>query len=241
MFCYKDSEVGEVHLNLEDHVDEDDVRAVRVGETIHVAYLLHDDYTPGDPITDSDGQGRLETLDYRHALGLDRYGNPNFEHEYEVVKTLMYGDRDTSSSEDNDIEKAAMSLWEAKAEKGLVGTLYAEPLERRHDGVLQQCDRDEAELTWVPDKYYLENINSFPEAERMAKHKEYFESILAEYNKWASGDVWGIVQEEYDLTTQMRIGESDSCWGFIGKEYAEEERDSMIKIFTNRENNCCTT
>lgn len=47
------------------------------------------------------------------------------------------------------------------------------------------------------------------------------QSLIEEWNQYLSGDVYGIVKEEYD-TNKKQINK-DSCWGFYGQEYALEE------------------
>lgn len=48
------------------------------------------------------------------------------------------------------------------------------------------------------------------------------ESELGEWQKWAQGDVYGVVVED-------AAGEQvDSCWGFYGYEYAEQEAERML-------------
>lgn len=60
--------------------------------------------------------------------------------------------------------------------------------------------------------------------------QEAIEGEIREYRAWAEGDVWGYVIErivdwdrrdgEGSMTTWEHV---DSCWGFIGYEYAEQE------------------
>jgi hypothetical protein len=49
------------------------------------------------------------------------------------------------------------------------------------------------------------------------------ESLIAEWNQYLSGDVWGYVIED-DNGTHI-----DSCWGFYGREYCEQEAQSALK------------
>lgn len=54
-------------------------------------------------------------------------------------------------------------------------------------------------------------------AAKRAKALESLKSIITEFPSWLSGDCYGYIIEDVD-------GEHlDSCWGFIGHEYAEEE------------------
>lgn len=61
-------------------------------------------------------------------------------------------------------------------------------------------------------------------AELMQRARSYADAVLNEYESWCNGDCWGIVNAVFDETGGL-ISE-DSCWGYIGREYAEEELDS---------------
>ncbi|MFA5311703.1 MAG: hypothetical protein WC375_00125 [Methanomassiliicoccales archaeon] len=59
---------------------------------------------------------------------------------------------------------------------------------------------------------------------RIAERKiarEFAESTINEFNHWANGDCYGIVVEWFDAEG-IQI-DNDSCWGFIGYEYAKKE------------------
>lgn len=47
------------------------------------------------------------------------------------------------------------------------------------------------------------------------------------YNQYVNGDVYGVVTAEYDMSGEL-ISE-DSCWGFFGREWAEDELEEMMK------------
>lgn len=59
----------------------------------------------------------------------------------------------------------------------------------------------------------------------------YADGVLEEYSKWCSGEVFGCITQTFTLAKEPDEGEEpewiadddyDSCWGFIGEEYAEE-------------------
>lgn len=59
----------------------------------------------------------------------------------------------------------------------------------------------------------------------------YADGVLEEYSKWCSGEVFGCVTQTFTLAKEPDEGEEpewiadddyDSCWGFIGEDYAEE-------------------
>jgi len=53
-------------------------------------------------------------------------------------------------------------------------------------------------------------------AKKREKTLESLESVLSEFAKWLNGDCWGFIIED-ENGKQL-----DSCWGFIGQEYAME-------------------
>lgn len=57
------------------------------------------------------------------------------------------------------------------------------------------------------------------------------ECLIGEWNKYLSGDVWGCIVED-DNGEQI-----DSCWGFYGREYAEEEGERMLKYAKEQADN----
>jgi len=53
---------------------------------------------------------------------------------------------------------------------------------------------------------------------------KYAQSCLDEYVKWCNGDCYGIVVETFTKEGDEWVqAEEDTCWGFIGGEYAEQE------------------
>lgn len=81
-----------------------------------------------------------------------------------------------------------------------------------HRGSLSEC------WSWMKSNY-----NITPEDLRRSVEK-YAEGILKEYSAWASGEVYGCVTEVFELQedSSWEQVEEDSCWGFIGTEYAEK-------------------
>ena len=58
-------------------------------------------------------------------------------------------------------------------------------------------------------------------AEEMAR------SLCEQYNSWCNGDVYGVVTVVYSPTGELV--EEDSCWGYVGHEYAIDSRDENMK------------
>lgn len=55
------------------------------------------------------------------------------------------------------------------------------------------------------------------------KAREMAQGKIDEWNQYLSGDVWGVVIED-DNGNHL-----DSCWGFYGRKYAEEEAARMLE------------
>lgn len=61
--------------------------------------------------------------------------------------------------------------------------------------------------------------------------EELAESSLETYNAWLSGDCYGCIVEVFELDEDEDEGalvEDESCWGFIGEEWAEDELKAMF-------------
>lgn len=68
--------------------------------------------------------------------------------------------------------------------------------------------------------------------------KQALDIEIGEYNRWAQGDCWGyIVQKQVTWTTddpnfadrEQWEDTDDSCWGFIGLDYAEQEAREALR------------
>ena len=56
--------------------------------------------------------------------------------------------------------------------------------------------------------------------------EKYCDSIMKNFTDWCNGDIYGVCHETYDLTEGKWVPDTeDSCWGYIGSENAERERD----------------
>lgn len=49
-------------------------------------------------------------------------------------------------------------------------------------------------------------------------------SLMKEYTSWSEGDVYGVITESFRKENDewVRVEEVDSCWGYIGGEYAQK-------------------
>ena len=88
---------------------------------------------------------------------------------------------------------------------------------------------------WVADTGAEENITCgeiLGDSDLREKAEAYAKSVLDEYEKWCNGDVYGVCTEVFarpDEDSDYELISDESCWGFIGQEYAEEECERMFK------------
>jgi len=90
--------------------------------------------------------------------------------------------------------------------------------------------QDPPNAVWVADKCAEQNIvgPGMSDADIRKSATEYAEGVLNEYAKWCNGEVYGCVVEIFENTTPDEESatweqrDSDSCWGFIGYDYAEK-------------------
>lgn len=203
------------------------------GKTVVVAYAVRDEEpcSASNPLQDCDAMGMIVTgREKWEHVGRDDNGGPFWEDQMNIVMRLMgfqAHDFDELDGEDAErVELAAVAMWEGQAAKGEVGTKWAVGLRDYGRGgeYYQITGTENIDAVWVPDKYWLEHINSIPEAERAERAASDIKNILDEYNKWATGEVYGICVETFKLDEDgnYQQTDSDSCWGFIGDDYAKE-------------------
>jgi len=85
-----------------------------------------------------------------------------------------------------------------------------------------QCQWDTARGAgvFVPSEDMSEELAKLEPNERKAKAREWAQSFLDTYNNIIGGQVFGCVTQVFDEDGDE--ADSDSCWGFIGSDYAEQ-------------------
>lgn len=205
------------------------------GKLIIVGYLTYDQDCQ-DPLMSCDGNGIIESRNnyggYRQYVGRDEYDEPILDDQISLLMRLR--GESTDGSIDQEVIDAATKLWQEAWDQGKIGTPYAVPLDELHTGGYQEWhDRGSIDAVWIPDSALLEHINSFEEKDRRAEARKCFEQALEEYNKWAEGDCYGVIvdvfrREDKDAPYVRDGKHHEATWGFIGREYAEEELESMF-------------
>lgn len=126
-------------------------------------------------------------------------------------------------------ETLAEEAWDELYAEGKIGTYLAVPVnycDNNHGPgttSIYTTDIDNANAVWIPGENELDNMNftgCTTYAEKLAVADKYAQSCLDEYTKWCNGEVYGCVVQVHEEDGEL-VNE-DSCWGFIGYEYAEE-------------------
>lgn len=147
-------------------------------------------------------------------------------------------------------ENLAKTAWEDLYAEGKVGEYLAVPVyyaaSVHGPGTTQiyTTSLDSANAVWVPNKCAVENMNfdgCVTYADKLKVAEKYAQGVLKQYESWCNGDCWGYVVESFVLKDgeYERVGDTDSCWGFIGQEWAEEalkeQMDYHVKKFKEKE------
>jgi hypothetical protein len=210
----------------------------RDGKVIVVGYLCYDQDC-SDPIASCDGSGKIETKHtdstFLEHVGRDTEGEPILEEFFETIARLR-GVEVEELNDDEEVIAIAKNMWEEAYERGKVGTPFAVPLdEAYHSGYREWSGRGTIDAVWVPDPSLVEHLDSIKdEEERKLEARRCFEAALEEYNNWAEGDCYGVVidvfRREHKDDPYERDGEAhEACWGYVGRDYAEEELDATFE------------
>jgi hypothetical protein len=65
---------------------------------------------------------------------------------------------------------------------------------------------------------------------------EVAKNCVEAYDSWQRGDNYGVICVDYDAEGKQ-VGGEDACWGYIGLDYAREERDKYLTIPTPQQEN----
>lgn len=178
-----------------------------------LGYLAHDNSCE-NPLESCDAMGQI------HHHPDSRYGSRNSDY-YDILGCDSYGE--PCNDNFHDIDAVLLDRYEHGLCKYTI---------RSDSG--DHWDTSRGEAVWVPDKYLREELVKITDAEkRWEQAKKYAEQACEEYTDWANGNCYGYVISVYDKVDGELI-EEDNCWGFVGYEYAEEERDRMVEYFVEK-------
>lgn len=165
----------------------------------------------------------LETAGrYRLRLSVDTEPmNPRLDYDHITHVITPKGQRYI------DVDKNGGPLqeaWDYFAERADGGDLFIRWARIYHGAtVIEDSPHDGARSFW----YLMPG-----DAEGIPDPKAFIENDLQEYRSWAEGDVYGYVIEKSvmwqrtetaESETMITWEETDSCWGLVGREYAEGE------------------
>lgn len=92
-------------------------------------------------------------------------------------------------------------------------------------------DTSRGEAVWVPDKYLKEELEKITDPEaRRAQALKCAEQACDTYTDWCNGECYGHVVGVYDKVDGAQVDE-DSCWGYIGDEWAEEALKEAMTFY----------
>lgn len=98
---------------------------------------------------------------------------------------------------------------------------------------------------WTPDDALVDEVKGLTASERRAKMEEFAQQACDEYTKWCNGDCYGYDvrlykyrakwETEFDEYETAKPLAEESCWGFIGSEYVEQEARSVAEHMVREE------
>ena len=62
------------------------------------------------------------------------------------------------------------------------------------------------------------------------RRAEYVDGVWSEWRAWAAGEVYGVRTVDVDADGTERPGTEDSCWGYIGDDYAAAELARAVEV-----------
>lgn len=225
---YADVRLNGITLSLEAHAER--VMAERVLSNYEEFMLWADEH------------GEIETLPELEQIGYIHEADFPAWAARDEVREAVYEDIEGSQTPavENELLRIYTENW-----KQIVGP-YVLPVsygsERGSTSIsVGTWDGDPDDLPsaiWVADKNVMDNLPApvAPDAPDFDERiKAYAESVLSEYALWCEGNVWGCVCHQYTRAEggvwerdPEHVG--DSCWGFIGSDYAEK---SLLDEFFN--------
>jgi hypothetical protein len=187
------------------------------GTTI-VGRLEQDQDCP-NPCEDCDGVGHIRSLSRRHVNNIS----------FEEAKSLL----------ETDAMVVALSYYEHG--QCLWDVVGGKRIGRCPD---QQWDQVDFAGVWVPDDCCRDEIKSRSHRKHItyqAAAQELAAECCRSYTDWSNGECYGHVVKAFD--PDGNECEDDSCWGYIGYEYAisqlQEQFDYMVKQYSQVNNAAC--
>lgn len=197
---------------------------VKISENEKAVLKIIQDNDARCPRVDMDNLGTMVCWHSRYDLGDKHSYNEPREFIEELVCDILNVDQE--EIEESDMEDLIGMLEKEIAILPLF--LYD------HSGITMNttgftCRWDSGQVGWI----YItaeDIINEYGSLD-IEKAKSYLKAEVETYDMYLRGDIYGYVLEEKakcDCCENVELNEIDSCWGFYGLEYLEEELQSMF-------------
>ena len=194
-------------------VDRNEVLSKQLEDgSIVVGFLAHDEDCQ-NPCKDGDGVGQIRSLSNRHIDRIDIDEATEMLKSDKMVVALSYYEH-------------GLCLWDVCS---------GERIGRCPD---QQWDQVSFAGIWAPDECCRDEIKSRSHRKHIpyqAAARELAKECCTTYTDWANGSCYGYVVTTFDETG--REVNHDSCWGFIGYEYAHAQLEEAFESACQRQLN----
>jgi len=201
--------------------------AVKEGSRLAGKYVIfwtiEYDHDVPNPLEDCDGMGKIYSLNRKHI---------NYDHGF--IKKIL---KRRKSGEEVDVVK--LSYFE----HGLCRWMVAGTPKRGMAGDWRWDGVDFAGI-WVPDDCLIKEAEELTGEARDSKMIEWAEQACEIYTDWCNGNFYGYTiksfrvddedSEEYEDYEHESPIDNDSCWGYYGLEYIEDEVESLVNQIANR-------
>lgn len=185
-------DINGVECELPERPDTDPIHKVLPSGKIIVGFLCLDQGCE-NPCESCDGVGTIRSLSHRHINRIDHdEAIELLENDPDVVPLSYF--------------EHGLCLWDTK------GSL---------DGMPNfQWDGTSFAGVWIPDDCVRESYTGQYGLTRRQWMIAQAKSACKEYTAWANGECFGHIVVTCDAEGSMI--EHDSCWGYIGRDYADE-------------------
>lgn len=195
-------------------------------------FRIEQDEYPESP-REWDNLGKMVCWHRRYSLGDEQ---PSDDPE-----DWLYSQASSYTKKEADDFESKAEAWSVLDKQWIYLPLYLYD----HSGITMNttgfsCRWDSGQVGWI----YVEKARVLKDFgwKRLTKHRiaqvcEYLESEVGTYDQYLTGDVYRYFIDEVDDAGNVISDGVESCGGFYGKSYAEEDAASMIASLMKYERN----
>jgi len=197
---------------------------------LNIKYRIETDNDPIDPRKDCDHAGKMVCFHRGYNLGDEQHKDV----EEFLFDLALYNTYDRNGY---DAERPPIDQMIKRIEKDhVILPLYLYD----HSGITMRtspfgCRFDSGQVGFI----YISRKDGQKEWGRYWRKKAHacLEAEVKEYDQYLTGEVYGYVvyKEVEDEDGEMIEEELDSCWGFYGYDYCEQEAKSMVEYYGKEE------